>query len=126
MWTRISRVNSTSEAISNMSEHGEHQRDETSVADLGKRGDKRADQQRRGGERAEHGEVNGAAQQNHPARERGGHRRRWIDGAGVDRPQGSLLVANARSNRVIKIDRNAATAPSINAGAVACEMAVLS
>ncbi len=37
MWTRISRVNSTSEAISNMSEHGEHQRDETSVADLGKR-----------------------------------------------------------------------------------------
>ena len=46
-------------------------------------------------------------------------------GAGVGRPQGSLLVADPLQPSD-KIDRNAATAPSINAGAVACEMAVLS
>jgi hypothetical protein len=37
----------------------------------------------------------------------------------------ALFLSTMRSSRDIRIDRNPATAPSMNAGAVACEIAVL-
>ena len=88
---RISRVRSISDAISNASATTNMTATTPPWAIPARRGEKGADQQRRGDHGAQHGEVDGAAQELHPAREGIGDRlpeRRFEGGeiAGAQRP----------------------------------------
>ena len=84
---------------------------------------RKAEQQRGGGERAQNRKIDGAACSSSIRRTNAAANSARI--AVRVRFRRALFLSAMRSRRAIRIDRTPATAPSMKAGAVVCEIASL-